>query len=126
MAKDKPVGVPSGDESLQEIREAPTFWVRRSHSIGKKEVSEEEERGLLEVQKFVVPPIYLKGSLGFTISLGNYNMVRLDCGISVPCYRGEEDEKWDQTLAWMESKVNPERVKIEEWVAEQLAKKNGK
>lgn len=43
------------------------------------------------IRKFVTEPAYVRVGNGVTKNLGNYESLRLDVSISMPCYREEVD-----------------------------------
>lgn len=54
------------------------------------ETDETEET--LEVQKFETDPAYVRINAGVTRSIGDYESLRVDVAISVPCYKEEIDD----------------------------------
>lgn len=45
----------------------------------------------LEVRKFETEPAYVRVSAGMTKNMGNYESLRVDIAISMPCYEEEID-----------------------------------
>jgi len=90
------------------------FGERGSGTI-QKETSEE---GTLEVHKFVTDPARVNVDFGFTVNMGNYEFVRIDVGISVPCYKEEADEAYEHAKEWASSRVKEEIAdakKVRSW-----------
>lgn len=58
----------------------------------------EEKRKVLEVRKFETEPAFVRVNAGTTINLGNYESLRIDVSLSVPCYV-EEIEKVQKRVA---------------------------
>jgi hypothetical protein len=50
-----------------------------------------ETREIIEVREFATNPAYVKVQAGVTKSLGDYEFLRVDVSISVPCYVEEID-----------------------------------
>lgn len=50
-----------------------------------------ENREVIEVREFATNPAYIKVQAGVTKSLGNYEFLRVDISLSVPCYTEEID-----------------------------------
>ncbi len=62
-------------------------------TIMSKHAGKDESKPVpLEVRKFEVEPAYVRVSAGMTKNLGNYESLRVDVAISMPCYT-EEIEK---------------------------------
>lgn len=59
---------------------------------------EEEKRTVLEVRKFETEPAYVRVNAGVTKKLADYESLRVDVAISVPCYV-EEIEEVEQRVA---------------------------
>lgn len=53
---------------------------------------DEDKRETIAVRKFVTEPAYVRVSAGTTKNMGNYESLRVDVAISVPCYVEEIDE----------------------------------
>ena len=49
----------------------------------------EDKRKVIEVRKFETDPAYVRVSSGVTKNLGNYESLRVDVSLSVPCYTEE-------------------------------------
>ena len=47
---------------------------------------EEEKRKSIEVRKFETDPAYVRVNAGVTKNLGNYESLRVDVSLTVPCY----------------------------------------
>lgn len=55
-----------------------------------KEVGEEEHKeNLIIVDAFETTPASVNAKLGMTINLGNYESLRVDVGVVLPCYKEE-------------------------------------
>lgn len=53
---------------------------------------EEEEDVTVEVHEFATEPAYVRASAGVTKNLGNYESLRVDVSMTVPCYAEEAEE----------------------------------
>jgi hypothetical protein len=53
---------------------------------------EEERQEVIEVRKFEVEPAYIRVNAGVTKNMGNYESLRIDVSLSVPCYVEEMDK----------------------------------
>lgn len=59
---------------------------------------DKEKRKTIEVRKFETEPAYVRVNAGVTRNLGNYESLRIDVSLSVPCYV-EEIEKVQPRVA---------------------------
>jgi hypothetical protein len=50
---------------------------------------EENERTVIGVRKFATEPAYVRVNAGTTKNLGNYESLRVDVSITLPCYAEE-------------------------------------
>jgi hypothetical protein len=53
---------------------------------------EESEREDIETRKFAAEPAYVRINAGVTKNMGNYESLRLDVSVTVPCYTEEIEE----------------------------------
>lgn len=67
-------------------------------------VEEPEKREVIEVRQFCTEPAYVRVSAGVTKNLGNYESLRVDVAINVPCYI-EEIEAVQKRVAVMVSEM---------------------
>lgn len=62
-------------------------------TVSSKYMGKDESRPKnIEVRKFEVEPAYVRVSAGMTKNMGNYESLRVDVSVSIPCY-AEEVEK---------------------------------
>ena len=54
--------------------------------------TEKESNETIRVQKFEADPAYVRVNAGVTKNVGEYESLRVDVSISVPCYKEEIDE----------------------------------
>ena len=54
--------------------------------------TEKHRAEVLQVRKFAVEPAYVRVNAGSTKNMGNYESLRVDVSISVPCYAEEIDK----------------------------------
>lgn len=57
---------------------------------------ESSNQETLEIKKFVTDPAYIRVNAGMTKNMGNYESLRLDVALTVPCYLEEIDDVFDQ------------------------------
>lgn len=93
---------------------------RQYREAGADKGPPESENELIEVQDFWVQPAEVSYGKGFTLSLGNYEMARIDVKITVPCYREEVDGAYE----FAKRRVN-ERLREEIDEARNVAKNKG-
>lgn len=53
---------------------------------------DESERSVLQVRKFETDPAFVRVSAGVTKNMGDYESLRVDVAITVPCYVEEIEE----------------------------------
>lgn len=59
-------------------------------TVSSKYMGKDESRPVnLEVRKFEVEPAYVRVSAGMTRNMGNYESLRVDVSVSMPCYAEE-------------------------------------
>ncbi len=56
---------------------------------------ESEERQVIEVHRFATEPAYARVAKGITANMGNYESLRIDVGVTLPCYAEEIEEALD-------------------------------
>jgi len=72
-------------------------WVSRQfYKAGKAVGEEESDERILLVDTFETEPAYVKASMGMTINLGNYESLRIDAGVTIPCYKEEIAQAHEQ------------------------------
>lgn len=63
----------------------------------------------LSVRKFLVEPAYVRVNAGMTKNMGNYESLRLDVSLTVPCYAEEIAEVFpevaDRVSAYLEEEL---------------------
>lgn len=73
------------------------------------------------------PPAYVKVGAGLTINMGNFESLRIDCSISIPCQRGDIEEAYTLASDFVADKINEEQTN---WMgagnATHTGKANGK
>lgn len=69
----------------------------------------DEKRKVIEVRKFATEPAYVRVNAGVTKNLGNYESLRVDVAITVPCY-SEEIEKVQKRAAALVADMLDEEV----------------
>lgn len=76
----------------------------------------EEKRKVLEVRRFETEPAYVRVNAGVTKNLGNYESLRVDVSLTVPCYV-EEIEKVQPRVAGLVADMLDKEV--EEYVGKE-------
>jgi hypothetical protein len=78
--------------------------VTRTYKNGITERSETSD-DTLTVHKFITEPASVRVGMGMTISLGNYESVRIDVNLSVPCYKEEVNDAYAYASEWVQAKT---------------------
>ena len=69
------------------------IWVRSQFFKSGKPVGDEvTKEDMILVDTFETTPAEVEAKMGLTINLGNYESLRVDVGVKMPCYK-EEIEK---------------------------------
>lgn len=67
-----------------------------------------EEREQIEVSPFVTDPAYVTFACGATLNMGNYQSLRIDVRVSLPCYIEEIDEMYTTAKKWADERLDKE------------------
>lgn len=76
----------------EEIVEDETLVVTRTHVVARQEIDGTTKKKTLKVRRFKVEPAFVRVSSGTTKNLGNYESMRIDVSITLPCYAEEIDD----------------------------------
>ena len=68
----------------------------------------------VEVKRFKTRPAVVKWGYGVTISQGNYEFVRVDIGVEVPCYPSDIRRAADWAKKFCEDKLREEVLSIQD------------
>lgn len=101
-------------EAKVEVKQA-VATVSKLHSDG----STEETKELVGApQQFTAPMANVGVSLGMTKNLGNYNNIKFQVSLHIPCLPTAEeiDNAYEEAKAWVDSKVE----QIDQEITEQL------
>lgn len=61
------------------------LFIETQNRKGGKVVSEEFEEKAVDTRVFDEEPAMVEAKIGMTISLGNYEFLRVDAGVTMPC-----------------------------------------
>jgi hypothetical protein len=101
--KRKAKKVPDGGKVLEHVIGHPvTSQVSKKHKEGGAEQVVNEE-GFVVVTK---PMSYVTMRAGKTTNLGNYESVKFEVSLTQPCEKGEEDDAFITTKAWVDKKLS--------------------
>jgi len=70
--------------------------------------NEEAETETIEVQKFDVEPAYVHVRAGVTKNLGEYESLRVDVSLTVPCYMEQVDDVFDSVAEQVSGMLDDE------------------
>lgn len=73
-------------------KESGTIKVFRSYTANGVVMSEDEGLEDMDVKTFQVEPAYVSVNHGRTVNVGNFESVRVDVRVSLPCYTEEVAE----------------------------------
>lgn len=77
---------------------------------------DEEKRKVIEVRKFVTEPAFVRVNAGVTKNLGNYESLRVDVAITVPCYVEEVEAVQKRTAEMVADMLDSE---VEEYLGKE-------
>lgn len=70
---------------------------------------EKQTQDTIQVSRFMTEPAYVRASAGVTRNMGNYQSLRVDVSLTVPCYVEEIDAMFpmvaDRVAALLDSEV---------------------
>lgn len=87
--------------------------VRTYTSVEGKGVEKHTDEAI-KVLQVPSPHSTVEVKLGFTKNLGNFESLRFDVGISVPCARGKEDKAYAFAYGWADEKLESIMTELEE------------
>lgn len=89
------------EETTGDIPARGFISVRRTRGQLLKE--EQYEDVTIRVNKFETEPAYVSVSMGATKNMGNFESMRIDVGLRVPCYLEEINEVERLTSEWVDN-----------------------
>lgn len=87
--------------------------VTRQYGYLGKEEHEEVENKELDIHRFQTEPASVFVKFGRTINVGNFESVRLDVGVNLPCYKEEIEGAYDKAVKFVVGKIQEEVEEIE-------------
>lgn len=69
------------------------------------------------------PPAHVRVGAGVTINLGNFESLRIDCAVTIPCSRDRLDEAYEIASEFVVEKINEEESA---WTGNAQRRKGGK
>lgn len=82
------------------IKTAGKLYVETEYRSGGKSVSEDYEEKILGVAVMEKERMAeAHGKIGLTLSLGNYEFVRIDAGVTLPCDKDKVKEAYQEAFA---------------------------
>jgi len=77
-------------------------------------LQDEGEEGIIMVGKFETTPAVVTVAVGVTRSLGNYEFLRLDVSVAIPCYVEEISEIEKQASKWVDDCISSKLDEIKD------------
>ena len=72
-----------------------------------------EDNRIIEIQNFQTDKVaYVEAAAGATINMGNYNGIRLDVSLKLPCYVEQIEEAYKFASKFVNEKIIEERNKL--------------
>lgn len=79
----------------------------------KKEVSStvdilkgKDDPDTIEVEVMETDPVYVGRNIGRMVNLGDFNNLKVDVELSIPCYREEHEDVHDYVNKWTKNKLS--------------------
>lgn len=66
------------------------------------------------------PPAYVKVGGGLTINMGNFESLRVDCSVSIPCHRNRIEEALQEASDIVAARISEEETN---WLGEDSSKR---
>ena len=88
---------------VQEVEGTKKVWVKPF-----KNSTEEIETVEKEVHIFETDPAFVRVSAGMTVNLGDYESLRVDVAVTMPCYAEMVDETQQEIGAWVQDRLQNE------------------
>ena len=98
------------DTDSQIKTENGLLYVSR-HYNGEEE-SEDASESIIEIKDFETTPARVNLKYGLTMNMGNYESVRVDVGIDIPCYVEEIDAAYKKAQEFVIEKINQEKNEV--------------
>jgi len=81
------------------------MWVRRHYKRMGKETGDDYDENQLAVDVFETAPANVSCSMGMTINLGNYESLRVEVGVVLPCYKEEVEDAQQRCFELVEHEL---------------------
>lgn len=98
----------------QGVREERGHGYVRTSTSHKREVYDETDRELdVSREEFPIDaePAHVQVGAGLTISLGNFESLRIDCSVRLPCMPDQIDEAYDRAANFVADKIAEEQAR---------------
>lgn len=93
-------------EQIEGKKGTLSVTVNRTQIGTVKEDSEKREQ--IEVSRFITDPAYITFACGATKNMGNYESLRIEVRVSLPCYIEEVDEMYLEAKSWVDDRLEKE------------------
>ena len=87
--------------------------VTRQYTYLGKDEHEEVENKELDIHRFHTEPASVYVKFGRTVNVGNFESVRLDVGVNLPCYKEEIEGAYQRATKFVVGKIQEEMDEIE-------------
>lgn len=91
--------------------------VRKQFSKSGKLLRAEDSEETLEVHEFITEPVLLRVGFGVTENLGDFESVRVDISLTVPCYKEELEDAAKFAEEWVATRVMKDKDEVKEQFA---------
>jgi len=106
---------------MKRTEQSATIEVKRSFSVSGDEVHRADTDETIEVHHFVTEPARVGVSAGTTLNMGNYEAVRLDVSVQVPCYHEEVERAFEWAKAFAKNRLAKECKEARSYLKSKIA-----
>lgn len=97
------------ESKRKRTRKAPAKTdAKVTKTVRTKVFGEEKEEQDVEVMPFEVEPAYVRAAIGTTRNLGDYESLRIDVAVTIPCYVETINETYEEAAEWVAEKLEEE------------------
>lgn len=95
------------------IKESTYILQEKIYTKDGRIISEDEEKAVITVRKFVTATAEIGLQFGGTVNLGNFESARLDIICKIPTYLEEIDDAYNFAFKFADNKLNEQLKKLQ-------------
>ena len=109
---------PQNNKSAPDSAHSTVTVIRTYKDSRARKRHDETTEDRLEVHKFVTKPASVRVAVGGTFNLGNFESLRYDVTVELPCYREEVEATYDEALAMCNERLQSEARSCRSFIEE--------